>query len=81
MKEVKISRSSAGLREALFVAMDKLLEGSMAVETAVALAKVAHCIISSVNTQIEFERLRLASEIPASLPDMKLIPMIDKPKD
>lgn len=64
----KIARTSAGLRDALFDAMERLRDGDMPPEDAKALAALSHQICSTVSLEIEVAKLR--NEYPA---DAKLI--------
>lgn len=73
MSKKATGRSASGLRETLFSVIDGLLDGTVEIDVARAVTTAAHCIMNSVSTQIEFERLRLLSEVPSALPDMKLI--------
>lgn len=62
-KGIKIIRTSAGLRDALFDELDALREGKTNPQRAHAMAKLAVQIIGTVRMEIEFQRH------VASLPD------------
>ncbi len=64
----KIVRTSAGLRDALFDAIEKVRDGEMAHEDAKAISGLASQICNSVSLEIEVAKLR--TEYPA---DAKLI--------
>lgn len=64
----KIERTSAGLRDALFDAIEKVRDGDMAPEDAKAISGLASQICSTVNLEIAVAKLR--TEYPA---DAKLI--------
>lgn len=64
----RIERTSAGLRDALFDAIEKVRDGDMSCEDAVAIAKTAQQICSTVQLEIQVAKLR--TEYPA---DAKLI--------
>jgi hypothetical protein len=64
----KIQRTSAGLRDALFDAMESLRDGDMDFNDARALASLAREICNSVQLEIEVAKLR--TQYPA---DTKLI--------
>lgn len=67
---VKVERTSAGLREALFDAMDGLLTGKVDAEQASALAKVSKEICSTV--RLEMDALKLKATSPGELKPLKL---------
>lgn len=69
-------RSAAGLRDVLFQAIDDLRAGSIDVATANAISKASLAILASVDTQIEFEKLKLDSKVPGNLPEMHLVPRL-----
>lgn len=69
----KIDRSAAGLREALFDAIDGLRSGALDVKQANAIAGAAGTIIKSMDSQIAFERLRMEKKVPFALPSMSLV--------
>ena len=71
-------RSAAGLRDVLFQAIDDLRSGAIDVPTANAISKAAVAILQSVDTQIEFEKLKLDSKVPGNLPEMHLVPRIGR---
>lgn len=75
-KPEKIDRSAAGLRDMLFDCIEKVRAGTMEISEAQTIVKLSGTIIASANTQLEFERLRLGSEIPGTLGEMKLVPAI-----
>lgn len=64
----KIERTSAGLRDALFSAIENLRDGDMDAETASAIAKMSREICQTVSLEIEVAKLR--TQYPA---DAKLI--------
>lgn len=64
----KIERTSAGLRDALFDAIEKLRQGDIEAQDAKALAQLANQICNTVSLEIEVAKLRM--EYPA---DTKLI--------
>lgn len=68
----KVGRDMDGLREALFDALDKLANNEIESSHAKAAATIALTIIKSVEVQIEYERLRIDSKVPTSLPNMPL---------
>ncbi len=63
-----VKRTSAGLREALFDAIEKVRDGDMVAEDAKAIAALSNQICSTVSLEIQVAKLR--SEYPA---DMKLV--------
>jgi hypothetical protein len=63
-----VKRTSAGLREALFDAIEKVRDGDMVAEDAKAIAALSNQICSTVNLEIHVAKLR--AEYPA---DMKLV--------
>jgi len=54
----KIERTSAGLRDALFNAMEQLREGDIEASDAKAMAALAREIVHSVQLEIEVQKLR-----------------------
>lgn len=64
----KIERTSAGLRDALFDAIEKVRDGEMMAEDAKAISGLAAQVCSTVSLEIEVAKLR--TEYPA---DAKLI--------
>ena len=66
----------ADLRALLFESIRLLRVGKIDVKTGNAIAKSAETIIKSVDTQVEYEKLRLDSKVPAHLPAMDLVPKI-----
>lgn len=64
----KIERTSAGLRDALFDAMEKVRDQEMPAEDAKAFSGLAHQICATVNLEIAVAKLR--TEYPA---DAKLV--------
>lgn len=80
----KITRTSAGLRDALFDAMERLSSGDLDGEQAAAMAKVAKEICNTVRLEVEVTKLR--SDFPADTPlvipaPLQLgVPEDDKPK-
>lgn len=71
-----VERSAAGLRDVLFGAIEDLRAGRIDVAQANAISKAAETIIKSVDSQIDYERLRLDSKVPANLPNMPLVPRL-----
>lgn len=71
---VKITQTSAGLRDALFDAMEKLRDGDMVPDDAKAMALLAKEITNTVRLEIEVAKLRnnypsdAKTLIPAPLP-------------
>jgi hypothetical protein len=63
MKPTKIERTSAGLRDALFDAIEKLRSGDIEAQDAKALAALSHQICATVSLEIEVAKLR--TEYPA----------------
>lgn len=79
--EIKpIDRSTAGLRDALIRMMEKLESGECDVQQAKAFAMLGLAVVKSCEVQLNFERLRLDSKIPAVLSDMKLVPPLGPAK-
>lgn len=72
-----INRTAAGLRESLFDMLEKLKSGRIDAITAKTFAVLSMTILKSVEVQIDYERLRLESKVPAHLPEMKLVPPLD----
>lgn len=64
----------AALRETLFDVLEQVRSGKMSGQDAGAAAKVAHAILKSAEVQMDYERLRLADELPTVLPEMALTP-------
>lgn len=76
MKNIKkIERTMSGLRDAVFETMEETLAGNQPVEVAKAVGGLAQVIINSVKVQMEYEKMRLESEVPANLPEMRLLPV------
>jgi hypothetical protein len=55
----KIDRTSGGLRDALFDALERLRDGDMEAGDAKAFAALAREIVGTVNLEIEVQKLRL----------------------
>lgn len=72
-----IARSGAGLRDAMFDVLERLRDGDMVAQDAKEMANVARVILESVSVQMDFEEKKLASEIPAHLSDMQLVPPLN----
>lgn len=68
MSKVKIARTSAGLRDALFDAIERVRDGDMSPDDAKAISGLAQQICTSVELEIEVAKLR--TEYPS---DAKLI--------
>lgn len=66
--KTKIERTSAGLRDSLFDAMERVRDGDMAPEDATAFSKLASNICSTVELEIKVAKLR--TEYPS---DTKLV--------
>lgn len=58
-----VERSSAGLRNALFDALDALRNGSMSANNANAVAKIADGVIATVRMELDVHR-HLAKVVP-----------------
>lgn len=71
-----IPRTMAGLRDALYDVLEKLRDGKMTHLDARQMAGVAKVIIDSVDTQLQFERMKLVDEVPQQLSDMNVVPPI-----
>lgn len=71
-----VARTTAGLRDVLFDTIDKLRAGEIEVEEASAIANLSKVIVQSVSVQLAYERARLANEVPAVLPEMRLTPAL-----
>lgn len=74
----RMQRSVAGLREGLFSMLDKIAAGKVENATAKTYAHTAMTIVKSLEVQLEFERMRIAKEIPISLDEIALVPMLEK---
>jgi hypothetical protein len=66
----------ASLRRQLAETLAGLRSGKVDVATAQTICKVAHAILKSAEVQMQFERMRLANEVPANLPEMPLSPRL-----
>lgn len=66
----------ASLRRQLAETLIGLRAGKIDVATAQTICKVAHAILKSAEVQMQFERMRLANEVPSSLPEMPLSPRL-----
>lgn len=64
----------SGLREHLFKQLEKLEAGEIDCEQAGAVNGLAGTLIKSAELQLRFEQLKGASDIPAHLSDMRLVP-------
>ena len=73
----KISRTTAGLRDALFDQLERLRDRKIDADEAKAFSEVARTIVSTVEVQLEFERMKLAWTAPQHLSQMNLIPPLD----
>jgi len=62
----RVDRSSAGLREALFDAIEKVRDGDMMAEDAKAISGLASQICNTVQLEIQVARLR--TEYPSDTP-------------
>lgn len=56
MTNAKITRTTSGLREALFDQMDSLRDGKTTPHVSASMAKLAVQIINSVRLEIEYQR-------------------------
>jgi hypothetical protein len=69
-----VAKPSMGLiRQSLFEILEGVKSGKIDYQRASAAAKVAQTLLNSVSVQIEFERLKLESEVPGKLPEMNLV--------
>jgi len=66
----------AGLRDTLFDTIDQLRDGSIDVSTAKSVAVLAQTILNSAAIQMQYEKMRLESEVPSTLPEMPLTPKL-----
>lgn len=73
----KPKRTIAGLRDGLFNILDKLEAGIVDTSTAKAYANTAMTIVKSLEVQLEYERMKLAKEIPANVGDFSLVPALE----
>ena len=69
-----IPRTMAGLRDALFEALEKLRDGDILAQDAREMASLARTIIESVEVQIVFETAKTADKLPQHLSDMSVVP-------
>lgn len=74
-----IARSASGLRESLFDMLELLRSGEVDSQTAKTFALLSMTIIKATEMQLQYERMRLDSEVPGNLTDMKLVPPLDVP--
>jgi hypothetical protein len=72
----KTERSAAGLREVLFAAIDDLRSGAIDDKKARSIATLSQQIIGSIEAQVAYEKLRLDSKVPGTLPEMALVPKL-----
>lgn len=70
-------RSFAGLREGLWDMLDKQAAGNVEPNHAKAYANTAMAILKSLEVQLELERLRYGKQIPQTLDDMVLTPLLE----
>ena len=73
---MKTDRTTAGLHDALFQAIDDLRTGAIDEKRANAISNLARAVIESVEVQVAYEKLRLDSKVPANLPEMALVPKL-----
>lgn len=73
----KPKRTGGGLREGLFDMMERLRDGSVDVGTAKAYAALAMTICKSIEIQLEYERMKIAKELPGELGDMTMVPALE----
>lgn len=71
-----IKRSASGLRESLFDMLELLRAGEVDVQTAKTYALLSMTIIKATEMQLQYEKMRLDSEVPSHLTDMSLVPPI-----
>lgn len=76
---MKTDRTTAGLRDVLFQAIDDLRSGVIDDKKARSIAALSREIIASVEAQVAYEKLRLDSKVPGTLPEMALVPRIPAP--
>jgi hypothetical protein len=66
----------AGLRSTLFETIDQLRSGVIDDKTAKSVAVLSQTILNSAQVQMDYEKLRLDSMVPGSLPEMPLVPKL-----
>lgn len=76
--KTKIDRTMSGLRNGLFELYEDVRDKRCDVEIGRTCMGIAKVIVDSVKVQIAYEQLRLKSEVPSHLPDMKLLPPLGK---
>ena len=76
-----ITRTSAGLRDALFDAMERLRNGDMLAEDAMAMSKLASQVCSTVKLEIDVAKLRAQypSDTKLVLPNSLALGLPDNP--
>lgn len=73
----KSRRSFSTLREGLFDMLDRQADGKVEPNAAKAYANTAMAILKSLEVQLELERLRHAKQLPQTLDDTPLVPMLE----
>lgn len=69
-----VSRTSAGLREALFQEIEALRAGKSDARQAMAVAKLAQQIVNSVRVEIEFaSKFKTGEKLPSMPAPLKLV--------
>lgn len=74
---VKLNRTLAGVREALFDQIDALRAGTSDSETSTAVAILARGIIDSAKLQLEFEKAWAEKKIADKLRAIELVPSLE----
>lgn len=76
-KPVKLNRTLAGVREALFDEMDRLRAGTSEAKDSAVIALLAKGIIDSASLQLQFEKAWHEKKISDRLRAIELVPGID----
>lgn len=74
---VKLNRTLAGVREALFDQIDALRAGTADTETSKAVAELAKGILDSAKIQLEFEKAWADKKIADKLRAIELVPSLE----
>lgn len=74
----KIERTMSGLRDAMFETLEEVKARVIDPDVGKTCGLLGKVIIDSVRVQMDYERMRLDSEVPAVLPEMKLLPPLGK---